>query len=83
MPPLAICSSSNCTYAVELHDNKNGTSLDTPDKCPVCKAPIISLCPQCGFLLLGEIDPSSPRCMVCRYPIRQAYARLRAHAHSG
>ena len=83
MPPLAICSSSYCTYVIELHDNKNGTSLDTPEECPVCKAPIISLCPHCGFLLLGKIDASSPRCMVCRYLIRHAYACLRAHAHSG
>src|SRR6266404_3442045 len=78
MPPVALCSSGTCTYFVKLQDSNKGVAVTTPLVCPTCAAPMLAFCPQCGFLLLGEIDAGDPRCVVCRANIRAVYHRLRS-----
>ena len=78
MPLQAICSNADCYYRLELQDIKNGTSNATPQNCPNCKSPTISICPSCLFPLLGNIDIKNPRCAVCRQDIRAAFWQLRA-----
>lgn len=82
MPPIAICSADSCTFRIELQDSRAGTSTATPEKCPKCGAAIISICPWCGFLLLGKIDLQRPRCPMCCVEIRKAFAVRRARAAS-
>jgi rRNA maturation protein Nop10 len=82
MPPIAICSADGCDFRIKLQDNKAGTSTTTPEKCPKCGAAIISKCPWCGFLLLGNPDSARPVCAVCCTEIRKVFAVRRARAAS-
>jgi hypothetical protein len=75
MPPIAVCSAPRCDFRVELQKYKEGTSVPTPSNCPACGEAVISVCPQCGFLLLGISGRLV--CEVCRTDIRAAFARLR------
>ena len=74
--PYALCSNSKCEYSVELHNRANGLPVETPMKCPRCKYPMISTCPECGFLLMGNCGATE--CAVCRADIRRVYMEWRA-----
>ncbi len=76
MPPLALCSRPACDFRIELQDPKAGISIPTPRICPRCEAPMISLCPECGFLLIGIPKGEHPLCEVCKVDIRGAFARM-------
>jgi hypothetical protein len=76
----ALCSNSKCECSIELHDRTNGHSTKTPTECPRCKSPMISTCPECGFLLMG--NPAATDCAVCRADIRRVFARRRARVQS-
>lgn len=81
MPRVAICSRPACDQRIELQDPKNGTSVPTPTVCPRCEAPMISLCPECGFLLIGLVKEEHPLCAVCKADIRQVFARIVFNLH--
>jgi hypothetical protein len=72
----AICSSPRCEFAIALHDHENGRSIETPERCPACKSEIISLCPHCGFLLVGALG--STVCQVCKADVRESFGRHHA-----
>jgi ssDNA-binding Zn-finger/Zn-ribbon topoisomerase 1 len=76
--PYALCSNSECDHSIELHDS--GRDMDTPIECPRCKSSMISLCPECGFLLMGT--PGATVCAVCRADIRRVFVKWRARAQS-
>jgi hypothetical protein len=78
--PYALCSNSACDYTIELHDRINGQPIETPNSCPSCKSRMISLCPNCGFLLIAN----SPKhiCGFCKADIRLSLAKLQAVARS-
>ncbi len=76
MPPLALCSRPACDFRIELQDRKTGMSISAPSICPKCEAPLISVCPACGFLLIQIPAGKHPLCSVCRADIRSAFARL-------
>ena len=78
--PYALCSNSNCEYSIELHARTNGTSVETPLSCPRCKRPLISTCPECGFLLMGT--PGATICAVCRADIRLVFLKRLKRAQS-
>jgi hypothetical protein len=78
--PYALCSNSKCDFSVELHDRVNGNSRATPKVCPRCKGSMISICPECGFLLMGTQGATA--CAVCRADIRSVFKRWRARAQS-
>ena len=78
--PYALCSNSKCEYSIELHDKANGHSIKTPTECPLCKFPMISICPQCGFLLMGNCGATD--CAVCRADIRRVHMKWRARVQS-
>ena len=78
--PYAICSNSKCEYSIELHDRANGHPIKTPTECPRCRSSMISTCPECGFLLMG--NPAPTACELCRVDIRRAFARRHARAQS-
>jgi hypothetical protein len=78
--PYALCSNSKCDFSIELHDRVNGNSRATPEVCPRCKCPMISTCPECGFLLMDTLGATA--CVVCRADIRRVFARWRARAQS-
>src|ERR1700687_4786700 len=78
--PYALCSSSACDYTIELHDRINGQPIETPSSCPSCKSRMISLCPNCGFLLIGSSDKHI--CGFCKADIRLSLAELQARARS-
>jgi hypothetical protein len=77
MPPIAICSRQGCDYRISLHDNECGKPISTPANCPNCGSKVISMCPQCSFLLLGSPNTEHPYCQVCRADIRGTYAKRR------
>lgn len=79
--PLAICSRPACDHRIELQDPKNGTSVPTPTVCPRCEAPMISLCPECGFLLVGLVKEKHPLCAICKADIRQVFAQIVFNLH--
>jgi len=78
--PYALCSNSQCEYSIKLHDRPNGLSVETPLSCPRCKRPMISICPECGFLLMGTTGATV--CAVCRADIRQGFIKWRTRAQS-
>jgi hypothetical protein len=78
--PYALCSNSKCDFSIELHDRLNGNSRATPGVCPRCACPMISTCPECGFLLMGTRGATA--CAVCRADIRRIFARRRTRAQS-
>ena len=59
----ALCTNRQCAFTVELQDAMTGRSIETPKACPVCRSEVISVCPSCGFPLVGA--PGSPTCPVC------------------
>lgn len=77
MPPIAICSRHGCADRIVLQNKVNGRPTVTPDVCPACGSAIISTCPQCSFLLLGDPNVERPICAVCRADIRRVYERRR------
>ena len=83
MPLFAICSGLDCDYQIQLQDNKDGTSVDTPRECPKCRAPMIVLCPRCQFPLVRNLDAKNPRCPVCRQDICKVFWDSRGRAASG
>jgi rubrerythrin len=76
MPPLALCSSPACDFRIKLQDGTTGKSISTPHTCPKCEAPMVSVCPECGFLLIDIPAEKHPRCPVCRLDIRETFARM-------
>ncbi len=74
MPPIAICSSPECSYQVMLQNPVEGTAIPTPQECPDCGASVISLCPNCGFLLLGDSKSAMVTCSVCGRDIKEQLA---------
>jgi len=75
MPPLAICSNVDCNFAIELHDYVEGRAVATPEACPECQAAVLSICPQCRFLLFGTAKENLRECPLCRVDLREAYAQ--------
>jgi hypothetical protein len=67
----AICSSTNCSYEVELQDRVNGVSIPTPERCPECGSAVITFCRACGFPLLGPIAQERFTCEVCGGDVRE------------
>lgn len=81
--PYALCSNSKCGYSIELLELQNrpeGVPLEAPLSCPRCDWPMISICPECGFLLFGT--PGATICAVCRSDIRRVYAKCHVRARS-
>lgn len=72
MPLSAICTSPCCGFQIKLQDYEAGTSISTPQECPQCGQPVISLCPHCGFLLLGKLNMENPTCALCGRGLRGA-----------
>ncbi len=81
MPPLAICSSLKCDYALVLQDVNRGISIAPPRSCPKCQCAIITRCPQCRFLIVGLVAERQQACRLCHVDLRSAFVeRLRAAA---
>jgi hypothetical protein len=74
--PYALCSNSECDFTIELQDKANGQPIETPNECPSCKSQMISLCPNCGFLLIGSSQKHI--CGLCKKDIRLSLAKLQA-----
>src|SRR4029077_15983100 len=74
----ALCSNRRCHYSVELHDTERGRSIETPQKCPICKFEVISACPNCGFPFVGA--PGSTICQVCGSYMKRSSVELQAGA---
>ena len=72
MPMLAVCSSLQCDYQIQLQDPKMGTSVETPQRCPKCGGAMIDSCPSCRFPLIGSLNEKHLRCEVCHQDIRKA-----------
>jgi hypothetical protein len=72
VPSLSLCSDSRCNFHVFTRE---GIQAQAPEYCPKCKAIVISVCPQCGFSLLGNPDPQRPICVVCRADVRAVFSR--------
>ncbi len=78
--PYALCSNSECDFTIELQDKVNGRPIATPQECPSCKSQMISLCPNCGFLLIG--NSHAHICGFCKADIRLSLAKLQAGART-
>ena len=81
--PHAICSSPNWSFIIKLHDIERGQSIATPDECPCCASAMISICPQCGFLLTG--NPEATRCSLCQADLKVCFCneKGRRSIHAG
>ena len=80
----ALCSNRRCHYTVELQDIEKGRSIETPQKCPICKFEVISACPNCRFPLVRA--PGSTICQVCganmkELPVKQQTSALESPSH--
>lgn len=82
MPLSAICTNPCCDFQIKLQDYETGTSIPTPRECPQCGEPVISLCPDCGFLLVGKLDIGNPTCALCGRDVRKAYLESRRCSES-
>jgi hypothetical protein len=78
--PYALCSNLECDFTLELQDKISGLPIETPKECPSCKSQMISLCPNCGFLLIG--NSHGPICGLCKADIRFLLANLQAGART-
>jgi len=74
--PYALCSNSECDFTIELQDKATGQPIETPQECPFCESQVISLCPNCGFLLMG--NSREHICGFCKADIRFSLASLQA-----
>ena len=75
IPPIAICSSQVCEFKVRLHNPQKGTAIPIPPACEKCCAEMISLCPNCGWLLTSLDNTTDDRGQLCRQDIRDPFGR--------
>jgi hypothetical protein len=78
--PYALCSNSKCFFSIELGEGPGGLSSPTPGLCPRCESLMISTCPECGFLLMGNLGATI--CTVCGADIRRVFAKWHGRAQS-
>jgi hypothetical protein len=74
MSPLAICSSTHCSFRLRLQNSVNETTVLTPSRCPRCGESMMTFCPVCGFPLTVNLHPEY-RCEVCQSDLRRAFVR--------
>jgi hypothetical protein len=72
VPSLTLCSDPGCNFRVF---SREGIQAEGLERCPKCKAAVISICPQCAYSLLGNPDPRRPICVVCRADVRAEFSR--------
>lgn len=75
MRPVAVCTSRECGFVVDLWDLANGRSLPSPRCCPQCGAATSTTCPMCGFLLLGAPGAKVVRCQMCQHDLQRPLDR--------
>jgi hypothetical protein len=76
----ALCSNSECDFSIELQDKVAGRPVATPKECPRCNHPIISFCPNCGFILTGNADAKI--CELCKEDIQVSFAKIQPRAQT-
>src|SRR5258708_8804083 len=78
--PHAICSNFSCGYNIKLHNIESGLSRETPKECPRCAFPMISICPECKFLLTG--NPLAIHCSLCHADLKAVFAMKKGSPQS-